>query len=117
MFILDSFSSFPSAVDEGHTPIRPHQGHYGFTSRLSSIALTSNIVDNTLARNSSDLINSNACSSIEPSVEDFFEMILKILADPSQLRMLSFNCRKYAETLFSIKNAQIIQESYGICRV
>jgi glycosyltransferase involved in cell wall biosynthesis len=64
-----------------------------------------------------DLINSNVGWLIEPSVKGFFEKILQILDDPSQLRTRSLNCRKYAETLFSEKNAQIIQESYGICRV
>lgn len=64
-----------------------------------------------------DLINPNVGWLIEPSVECFLEKILQILENPSQLRMRSLNCRKYAETLFSVKNAEVIQESYGISRV
>jgi glycosyltransferase involved in cell wall biosynthesis len=59
-----------------------------------------------------DLINSDVGWLMEPTVEDFLNKIIQILDDPSQLEVRSLNCRKYAETLFSPKNAHIIQNSY-----
>ena len=41
-FLFHFFTSFLSSlIVEGHAPIRPPKGHYGFASRPSSIALTS----------------------------------------------------------------------------
>jgi glycosyltransferase involved in cell wall biosynthesis len=59
-----------------------------------------------------DMLDSSVGWIIEPTAKDFFEKISQILNNPTQLYTRALKCRKYAETLFSIKNVDVIQKSY-----
>lgn len=49
---------------------------------------------------------------IEPAVEEINKAIETLFDNRDVLKSLSANCRRYAETYFSIRNAKIVESSY-----
>lgn len=59
-----------------------------------------------------DVIVSSLGIVIEPTTEEIKIAIENLFDDKDKLNRLTANCRKYAESRFSIKNAEIVEASY-----